>query len=544
MGRGRKLPPLLVACLAVSWPCQGQAVLVSAGGPNAGDKLGASVCRVADRDGDGQDDLAVGSPCADNGAILDAGRLALLSSQDGTELGSFSGGVPSGRLGQAVIELTDLTGDGVPELAVGEPGTSGAAPKGRVLILNGATLLPTGNVDGPSAGARLGERLVLLADLTGDGVPELAASAPGHTAGFSTGAGAVQLINPVGPTVVRTLVGGAAFDGFGTGLGRIGDLSGDDRPELVVGSPGADPSGMVGAGLVEVIDPMTAAVLRSIPGPAPAQSTGFACDGLLDLSGDGTPDVVAGAPAASPGGRALSGMTYVFSGSDGQLLAFHVGATSGDGLGRVVGSLGDLDGDGLGDYASGSPLIQVGALSGAGRLEVYSGGSSSLLYRFDGEASWQGRGGAVTTLADLDLDGRPDFAVGSPAADGAAGVDAGRVEIHRGQAAALRLDTTGRYGTPFTLTLQATPGKLAFLLIDTAAGPVQSPFGELCVGLSPSLDIVFLGALDQGGLLSSGGVLPPSGPPGMMFYLQSVVQNPFPAPAAWAGECYELTLLP
>ncbi len=534
----------LFALLLVPQLCWSQDVLSTSQGQAAGDLFGTSLERDHDRNADGLDDLAVGAAGASPGGVASAGEVTIVDSANGVRLLTVPGTVPYGRFGASVLKLPDLDGDGVPELAVGHPGKSGINPAGEVVILDGATLAALGAVPGPGVGARLGEGLAALDDMNGDGVADFAASAPGH--GFLIGSeiGAVLVIDPVTRWVLRTLPGAASFDSFGSGLGTIPDLSGDGRRDLVIGSPGFDPQGLIGAGRVQVCDAASGAVIRSIPGLAQGDALGWACDGVLDLDADSVPDVVAGAPSARPGGLSLAGMGYVFSGATGQVLFTHAGAASGDQLGRTVAGLGDLDGDGKGDYGCCSPQAKTAAGSGAGLLAVFSGASHALLYRFEGQAANAGLGGALRLLGDLDGDSRRDFAIGAPLFDALPGADAGRADIHLGQVGDLTIESTGQYGSPFALALQATPGRLAFLFIDVAPGSFPSPYGQFYLGFTPALTVAFLGVLDTGGWLTLSGALPASGPPNFTFYTQCLVENPFPPPACWTSGCAQLTLVP
>ncbi|MBI4881475.1 MAG: hypothetical protein HY812_17705 [Planctomycetes bacterium] len=534
----------LFALLLVPQLCWSQDVLSTSQGQVAGDLFGTAIERFHDLNGDLLDDLAVGAASASPGGLTSAGEVAIVDSASGGRLLTIPGAVAYGRFGASVLRLPDLGGDGVPELAIGQPGKSGINPAGEVVILDGATLAPLGAVPGPGAGARLGEGLVLLDDVSGDLVPDFAASAPGH--GFSTGSeiGAVLIIDPVTRSVLRTFAGAADFDSFGRGLGTIPDRSGDGRRDLVIGSPGFDPPGLIGAGRVQVFDAANGLQLLALPGLEQGDALGSACDGVLDLDADAVPDLVAGAPSARPGGVPLAGMGYVFSGATGQVLFTHPGAASGDALGRTVAGLGDLDGDGRGDYGCGSPLVNTAAGSGAGMLAVFSGTSHALLYRFEGKAANAGLGGALRFLGDLDADSRQDFAIGSPLFDALSGADAGKADIHLGQVGGLSIESTGKYGSPFTLALQATPGSLAFLFVDLAPGSFSSPFGQFYLGFTPVITVAFFGTLDPGGWLTFSGALPASGPPNLTFYTQCLVENPFPPPAYWTSGCAELTLVP
>src|SRR6185436_17074488 len=49
------------------------------------------------------------------------------------------------------------------------------------------------------------------------------------------------------------------------------------------------------------------------------------------------------------------------------------------------------------------------------------------------------------------------------------------------------MTTGGRLGDPFSLTLSGTPLVSGVLGFDLAPGPVTTPIGSICLGLSPAL---------------------------------------------------------
>src|SRR5580765_5314097 len=87
----------------------------------------------------------------------------------------------------------------------------------------------------------------------------------------------------------------------------------------------------------------------------------------------------------------------------------------GSGFGRSVALLGDLDGDRCCEVAVGSPSDGDGH---RGKVFVFSGKAGTLLREYAGDTPDGGFGSDVAVVGDQDGDGVPDFAVGSPLARG------------------------------------------------------------------------------------------------------------------------------
>ena len=90
-----------------------------------------------------------------------------------------------------------------------------------------------------------------------------------------------------------------------------------------------------------------------------------------DLTGDGVPDVLLGAPGADGWGL-CSGWARVYSGAGRALVLDLDGGPNSGGYGIAVDGLGDLDGDGAGDFAVGGSSFVVPGFGQPGRVYVYS----------------------------------------------------------------------------------------------------------------------------------------------------------------------------
>lgn len=112
------------------------------------------------------------------------------------------------------------------------------------------------------------------------------------------------------------------------------------------------------------------------------------------------------------------------------LLATHIG-TGGDAYGEALAILGDVNGDGRADYVMGDALDDGAGLN-AGRVELRSGLDHALLLAVSGAAAGDEFGRQVAAMGDLDLDGVPDWAVSSPEAEPSGASSAGRVQLRSG----------------------------------------------------------------------------------------------------------------
>jgi len=286
------------------------------------------------------------------------------------------------------------------------------------------TPVPT-TVTGSAADDRLGTSLANIGDVNGDGIADLAAGMPNHSA-TAAGAGGVVVLSGADGAMLHELFGDAADDQLGASVGAAGDVDGDSVPDVIAGAP-RNSAGGLHAGLARVYSGADGHTLWTFLGNAAGDELGTAVSGAGDVNGDGRADVIVGAQHADPGGTD-SGAAYVYSGADGSLLYTFVGLAHAL-AGKAVAGIDDVNGDGRGDLAVGFP----GESSGFGAARVFSASDGALLYTLAyGSSTFSKFGSSLAAASDIDGDAIGDLIVGQPGASG-------RVRVFSGASGALLL---------------------------------------------------------------------------------------------------------
>jgi len=403
--------------------------------PQTGASFGERMRTLDDVVGDGARDVLISSPRFDDGELVDAGRVYVVSGRTRAVLQTI--GPPDPQAGATFgfwhANLHgDADGDGVGDFVVSAPGVViDGQEVGRVYVFSGRTggvirtvnapepLGPTGRFGGDFGGNVIGP-----GDLSGDGIGDFVATASGA---FDSRGAAYAFNGRTGELLYKVPNPESQASSFGFGAAELGDLNRDGAGDYQIGAPRFDEDALADVGRSYIIDGRTGNLIKILRNPEPEANARFGqadADGvsLGDITGDGTPDIYVDsflADVSAPNGGAPltnAGKVFLFDGVTGDLIrrlpdpAPETNAT----FGASNASAGDLDRDGRPD----SLVSSRGGNNG--EVTIFGGTRLETILKIFQDPSNQDRelfGSSIASPGDVNGDGHPDYFISARAAD-------------------------------------------------------------------------------------------------------------------------------
>jgi hypothetical protein len=494
-------------------------------GSQTGDRTGAGLAAAGDVNGDGIGDFLVGAPYFDGAAGTDSGIVYLIygtedwaETLDLADLATgqatiFEGPNGDDRLGNSVTGVSDMNGDGTPDIALGAyyaspfSGGGGINPTithaGQVFVVFGSNALGesfslTGMgsagfpIYGDGFGDQAGHSIASAGDMNGDGLGDLIIGAPFHAAAGHDQAGAAYVV--LGNTGLgsridldtlltdgMTLLGSSAGYQLGWTVAGGSDFNGDGHDDIAVGAPGYDVSSFSQSNEGQLVLVYGAG---SLPYKLVVNELNEAASGS---SGHGNGFNPTGSGGGSSRVSGLNG-SYQQKPIGGSIIT---GANVGARTGSVIAMGGDINGDRLGDVLIGSASTNDSYLLHGNKALPAALNLSQLAHRgvvlqdsYDTHS--------MAFIGDMDDDKFGDYAIGSMNALHERSFGSGTATVVKGAAHILQAQGYLYAGATFDMIVHGTPNLPFLLMVSPSVRNTAILNGRGAWWLGPYIEVLSL----------------------------------------------------
>ena len=382
--------------------------------------------------------------------------------------------------GHGIESIGDINGDGIDDLAIGSPyDDDGGKAHGAVYILflnSDGTVKDSQKISSTEGNFKeildaydaFGRAISNIGDFDGDGVNDIVVGAyHDDDGGYNTGAVYILFLNSDGTVKDSQKISSTegnfqgiidSGDCWGNAITSLGDFDGDGITDIAVGahknySPGTE---MKRVGAVHILFLNSDGTVKDSQEISDTAGNfdalnendifGIDLSSLGDFDGDGITDIAVGAHGDSENGFSRGAVYILFLNSDGTVKSyekinsnqnnFQSQLNDSDMFGSSVNNIGDFDGDGITDIAVGAPgdddtkellktIIEQREGSSRGAVYILFLNSDGTVKDSQKISSTEGNfrqnlessdlfGFSLSDIPDIDGDGITDLVVGAP----------------------------------------------------------------------------------------------------------------------------------
>jgi hypothetical protein len=398
-------------------------------GDSAGDIFGASVASAGDVNGDGKDDVIVGATGDNHGGASSGSAFifygGVISGTASTVANvKITGDGAVNLFGISVSGAGDVNGDGKDDVIVGTTNNTNFAYIFYGGVTSGSATAKADVKLASDEGNDFGYSVSGIGDMNGDGKDDVIVGAPRH----NSWAGAAYIfyggvVSGTASTVANVkITGDSADDGFGWSVSDAGDINDDGKDDVIVGAPLDDDGGSSSGSAFIFYGGVTSGTASTvanvkITGDSADDGFGWSVSDAGDINDDGKDDVIVGAPLDDDGGSG-SGSAFIFYGgiASGAATAKAniklIGDSANDGFGRSVSDAGDVNSDGKDDVIVGVIYDDDGG-NNSGSAKIYTFNDFQNSAKLTGDGEKDAFGYSVSEAGDVNGDGKTDVIVGS-----------------------------------------------------------------------------------------------------------------------------------
>ncbi len=261
-------------------------------------------------------------------------------------------------------------------------------------------------IGGEAQSDAFGKAVCGIGDIDGDLFGDFLVGADFYDSGVLDDAGAVYAYSGVDGSLLYRIDGTSKQGKFGGDISPTGDVDGDGIGDFIVGARFMDTGNARDSGAALVYSGATGDLIYQIQGTKTNTFFGISVAGIGDVNLDGVPDFAIGERGAVSSGGSNPGWVRLYSGSDGQAMFSFQADISGDLFGDEIAPIGDVNGDGAPDILVGAP--------GIGAAFLYSGADGTQIRVWDSFPAGSDAGSSMASIGDLNGDGLPDVLIGEP----------------------------------------------------------------------------------------------------------------------------------